>query len=87
VDVVHALVDVEQATQKAAPDPIPPGTTLPQPGLCLLGHAAIFPDHLMAFARRYKRRRIGSGGELDFELAAAQRGNPQQADVSLLVSN
>ena len=29
---MHALVDVEQATQKAAPDPIPPGTTLPQPG-------------------------------------------------------
>ena len=32
MDVVHALVDVEHATQKAAPDPIPPGTTLPQPG-------------------------------------------------------
>jgi hypothetical protein len=34
VDVVHALVDVEQATQKAAPDPITPdGTTPSQPGL------------------------------------------------------
>jgi HEAT repeat protein len=32
VDVVHALVEVEQATQKAAPDPITPGTSPPQPG-------------------------------------------------------
>src|ERR1700720_925928 len=32
VDVVHALVDVEQATQNTAPDPSPPGTTLPPPG-------------------------------------------------------
>jgi hypothetical protein len=32
VDVAHALVDVEQATQKAEPDPIQPGTTLPPPG-------------------------------------------------------
>ena len=32
VDVAHALVDVEQATQKAAPDPISPATNLPQSG-------------------------------------------------------
>jgi HEAT repeats len=32
VDVVHALVEVEQATQKAVSDPSTPGMNLPQPG-------------------------------------------------------
>jgi hypothetical protein len=98
VDVVHALVDVEQATQKAAPDPILPGTPLPQPGApralgvflyLSVGFTLII---LLAWTVQNGVRRIGSWAARSTSNWGSSSGrpsgsiSPQQADVESLLS-
>jgi hypothetical protein len=99
VDVVHAPVDVERATQKAAPDPISPvGTTPPQPGASRalgvflylsVGFTLIV---LLAWTVQNGVRRIGSWAASSTSnwgsSSGRQRGSisSQQADVESLLS-